>query len=133
MKFEIKSLRIENLILGSIAFGLSIYYYAGINWWHYIALFALIDVIGYIPGRTWCILNKESVPPKLFYTLYNICHNLVFVSVVSLIYWFFIEKNLAILALFVHLFGDRGVFGNFNKEYGNPYHYSTLKLLNQEA
>lgn len=88
-----------------------------IRWGPFIALFAYIDVIGYVPGA---IAYRRGGPKvsRCYYILYNTMHNFIFNGVVVGLWWIFIGPEWALLAVPIHLFGDRSLFGNFLKPFG---------------
>ena len=88
-----------------------------INWWHFIILFSYIDLIGYIPGSIAYRLSDDKKIGKIFYVLYNCMHSLITAGVVAGLWCLFIGLEWALLALSIHLFGDRAIFGNFLKPF----------------
>lgn len=99
-----------------------LYHFDEVNWLRFAIAFAWIDLIGTLPA--WYVYylrrkGKHRSIPKIFHTLYNICHsvttNLVVVGV-----WFLVTGvwEWAMLAGFLHLLGDRAAFGNVYKPSG---------------
>jgi hypothetical protein len=87
-----------------------------IRWWVFVLLFAQIDLIGYVPGAIVYRRRKGRVPPG-FYVLYNVTHSLVTQLGVALAWSAVFGPEWALLALPIHLLGDRALFGNFLKPF----------------
>lgn len=113
-------LRLEYLAGLLICLGLVVLNYSGIRWWVFIVLFLYIDVIGYIPGAIAYRLAEGRALPKIFYILYNSTHSLVSALLVASLWAWLVDFEWALLAIPIHLFGDRSIFGNFLK----PFHIS---------
>jgi hypothetical protein len=92
-----------------------------IRWIVFIALFAYIDLIGYIPGAIAFRRSQDGRIPKIYYVLYNTMHSMVTQSAVVGLWMLLVRPEWALLAIPFHLFGDRGVFGNFLKTFGRPF------------
>lgn len=114
-RFETRSTfilwRLEYTLLLLISIGAFIYYWNEIRLIPFLILFLYIDLIGYIPGAIVYRLNNGKVPP-FFYYLYNLTHNFISAAVVALLWAVFVEPEWALLAIPIHLFGDRAIFGN---------------------
>ncbi|MEU5366082.1 hypothetical protein ABZ354_21860 [Streptomyces sp. NPDC005925] len=89
-----------------------------IRWWPAIGLFLYIDLIGYIPGAVVFRRRGHGDIPKGYYLAYNIMHSLVTQGLVALAWIWLWGAEWALLALPIHLFGDRALFGNFLKPFG---------------
>ncbi|MBB5912207.1 hypothetical protein BJY24_001074 [Nocardia transvalensis] len=98
------------------------FYHVGeVRWWAAIALFAYIDVIGYIPGLIVHLRHEDGAVPKLYYVLYNTMHSFVTQAVV-LGLWIWIHGfEWALLVVPIHLLGDRALFGSFVKPFSVPF------------
>lgn len=88
-----------------------------INWWAYAGLFVYIDLIGYIPGAIAYHKSESKRISKVYYVLYNTMHSLVTQGLVALVWILAWGWEWALLALPMHLFGDRFIFGNFLKPF----------------
>lgn len=88
-----------------------------IDWWHFVILFAYIDLIGYIPGAIAYRLSKDQQISRVYYVLYNAMHSLVTAAAVAGAWILLIGAEWALLALPIHLFADRALFGNFLKSF----------------
>ncbi len=122
-------IRIEYLM----CFFISVYFFfiniESINWWLFIALFMVIDLVGYIPGMLRTLVTKNQVPERIFYILYNITHNLTVIGALVFMCWQMGWLDWSFLAIPIHLFGDRGVLGNFYKPYETPYNDPSIAPL----
>ncbi|GLW89926.1 hypothetical protein [Actinokineospora globicatena] len=103
------------------ALGLSLYLLVdnigAINWWVFAGLFLYIDLIGYIPGAIAFHRSRTKQISKVFYVLYNSMHSLVTQAAVALLWTLEFGAEWTLLALPIHLCGDRALFGNFLKPF----------------
>lgn len=92
-----------------------------VHWLPAVVLFAYIDVFGYLPGAIAFRRARGSELPKAYYVLYNTMHSIVtqaaVVGVIAAISGF----QWAMLAVPIHLCGDRALFGNFVKSFAVPF------------
>lgn len=88
-----------------------------INWIQFVVLFAYIDVFGYLPGVLRHMRRPELPMPHRYYVLYNTMHSFVTTAVVAAIWVVTFGPVWALLALPIHLCGDRALFGNFMKPF----------------
>lgn len=88
-----------------------------VRWVPFIVLFAYIDVIGYLPGLV-AHHRRGGAVPRVCYVLYNTMHSLVTASLVAGLWLWLVGPEWALVALPIHLFGDRALFGNFLKPFG---------------
>ena len=98
------------------------------HWLVFAALFVYIDVIGYLPGAIAFRRSADGQISKAYYVLYNAMHSLVSAAVVAGLWCLFVGPEWALLALPIHLFGDRALFGNFLKPFGVSFEPSTHPL-----
>ncbi|WP_242440867.1 hypothetical protein [Streptomyces sp. CB02923] len=89
-----------------------------IRWLPAIALFLYIDLVGYLPGAVAYRRSRTKEISKVYYVLYNTMHSLVTQGAVAALWCWLIGPEWALLLLPWHLFGDRGLFGNFYKPFG---------------
>ena len=89
-----------------------------IRWLPAVGLFVYIDLIGYIPGRSPGTAARTKQISKVYYVLYNVMHSMITQTVVIGVWGLFIGWEWALLVVPFHLFGDRGLFGNFLKPFG---------------
>jgi hypothetical protein len=91
-------------------------HYREINWYVFAALFAVIDLVGYIPGAIAYKKHGEKTP-KIYYVLYNSMHSLT-PWIVGIGSWcVLVGPQWAFLAIPLHLAGDRAIFGNSMKTF----------------
>ncbi len=100
---------------------LIIWHWHQIRWIPAIALFAYIDLFGYIPGAIAFRRSPDGRISKAYYVLYNVMHSMLTQGAVVAIWGFFVGWEWALLAIPWHIFGDRGVFGNFLKTFSLPF------------
>ncbi|MFG2463572.1 hypothetical protein ACGFWE_41915 [Streptomyces sp. NPDC048523] len=113
--------RAEYLVGFAVSTGLIIANLGEIRWIPFIALFFYIDLIGYIPGAIAFRRSKGEPIPKAYYVLYNVMHSLITQGAVAAVWCWVAGPEWALLALPFHLFGDRGLFGNFMKSFALPF------------
>ncbi|MGH3943089.1 MAG: hypothetical protein ACRDTG_31600 [Pseudonocardiaceae bacterium] len=110
-------LRLEYLI----ALGVCLYFFIAnlgeVRWIPAVALFLYIDLIGYLPGAIAYHLSKTKRISRVYYVLYNTMHTFVTHAVVVLLWIWLIGPEWALLAVPIHLCGDRALFGNFLKPF----------------
>ncbi|MDQ1015501.1 hypothetical protein [Streptomyces afghaniensis] len=111
-------LRLEYLVGLVVSFYLLFTHLGAVNWWGFAFLFLYIDLIGYIPGAIAYRRSRTQRISKVYYVLYNSMHSLVTQSGVALVWVLLGGPTWSLLALPIHLFGDRALFGNFLKPFG---------------
>lgn len=113
--------RAEYLVGFVLSIILIIVHFGQIRWVPFIALFAWIDLIGYIPGAIAFRRSENGEISKVYYVLYNVMHSLVTQSAVVGLWLWLVGPEWALLAIPFHVFGDRGLFGNFLKPFALPF------------
>jgi hypothetical protein len=128
--------RAEYLFGLLIALGLLIANFGHVRWIPFVALFVYIDLIGYIPGAIAYRRSPGHRVNKGFYIAYNVMHSMITQGAVALVWCLVYKPEWALLALPLHLFADRGVFGNFSKPFSfsfepepNPVYTRFIKEL----
>lgn len=113
-------LRIEYTValVGCIA--LAVWHIDEIRWPAFVALFAAIDVVGFLPGALAQRGRSEAVS-AVYHALYNVTHSLAFGAAVALAWSLLLGFEWALLAIPLHLLGDRAVFGNLFKRPGTRF------------
>lgn len=96
-----------------------------VHWPAFVALFAAIDVIGYLPGAIAWRRAGGHLQTSAYHVLYNTMHSLLTAGVVAAVWSLALGPEWALLALPIHLFGDRAVFGNFLKPFGLSFEPQT--------
>lgn len=116
-KATYRLVRLEYLV----ALGVSLFFFIDhigqISWWQFAVLFVYIDLIGYLPGAIAYHRSRTKRIPKAYYVLYNTMHSLVTQAAVAFLLGEVLGVRWALLALPIHLFGDRSLFGNFLKPF----------------
>ncbi len=92
-----------------------------IRWLPAVVLFAYIDLIGYIPGAIAFRRAGGRPIAKTYYVLYNVMHSLITQGAVIALWCWLVRPEWALLVIPFHLFGDRGLFGNFAKSFALPF------------
>ncbi|WP_217208173.1 hypothetical protein [Streptomyces sp. AC550_RSS872] len=113
--------RAEYLVGFAVTTGLMIAHFDEIRWLPAIALFLYIDLIGYIPGAVAFRRSGGRPIHKAYYVLYNVMHSLITQAAVAALWCWLVKPEWALLVLPFHLFGDRGLFGNFMKSFALPF------------
>jgi hypothetical protein len=93
-----------------------------ISWWRFVLAFALIDLVGYLPGVRAQRRAGGRPIARIYHHLYNVTHNFLTTAAVIAL-WALAAGRLewAMLALPLHLAGDRGLFGNGGKPPHLPF------------
>lgn len=93
-----------------------------VSWLRAALAFALIDLIGYLPGARAFRRARGGPIAAVYHHLYNVTHNFI-TATVAVAGWAAVAGGLewAMLAIPLHLAGDRGIFGNGFKHPGQPY------------
>lgn len=88
-----------------------------INWWLFLIVFWWIDFVGTAPGMYYQGRHPERPVPRWTIVLYNFCHSFTTVGVITAIWYAFAGFQWEMLAMPIHLAGDRCVFGNIYKHF----------------
>lgn len=110
-------IRLEYLVALVASLALFVEHIGSVRWPVAVALFVYIDLIGYIPGAIAYHRSRTKRIPKVYYVLYNTTHSLVTQTVVIALWTWMFGWEWALLAIPIHLFGDRALFGNFLKPF----------------
>ncbi|MGP2440261.1 hypothetical protein [Streptomyces sp. JW3] len=121
-RFETKTTfalsRLEWLAFLAVSLVLAFQHHADIRWAVFVLLFAVIDVIGYLPGAIAYRRSPDQRVARGYYVAYNTMHSLVTAGVIAGAWALFVRPEWALLALPIHLMGDRALFGNSLKPFG---------------
>jgi hypothetical protein len=113
--------RVDYFVALTIMMILFVTHLRDIRWGPFLAAFAWIDLVGYIPGAIYYrrAARERRRLPVLFPILYNLTHSMLTNAVVVLA-WAASSGGFewAMLAAPIHLLGDRGIFGNIYKPLG---------------
>ena len=114
--------RAEHIVLLAVLITFLALHLFEVRWLRFALAFALIDVIGYIPGAVaYRRAHRGRVDP-LYHHLYNVTHSYVTGAVVLGAWALAIGGfEWAMLAVPIHLSGDRGLFGNTYKPASLPF------------
>lgn len=110
-------IRLEYLVALGVCLYLFIAHIDHVRWIPAVALFLYIDLIGYLPGAIAYHFSKTKRIARTYYVLYNTMHSFVTHSVVFLLWVWLSGPEWALLAIPIHLCGDRALFGNFLKPF----------------
>ena len=89
-----------------------------IRWPVFIGMFVYIDLIGYLPGAVAYRRARGGDVGRGLYVLYNSMHSFLSAGAVAGAWCLLVRPEWALLALPIHLCGDRALFGNFYKPLG---------------
>jgi hypothetical protein len=118
-------LRAEYAAALAVATALALLHLGDMRWPVFIGLFVYIDVIGYLPGAIAYRRSPDRVVARHYYVLYNAMHSLLSAGAVAGMWCLLVRPEWALLALPIHLCGDRAIFGNFLKPFGVTFEPTT--------
>lgn len=110
-------MRLENLIALGVCVALFVVHLGEVRWVPAVVLFVYIDAVGYVPGAIAFHRSKTKRIPKVYYVLYNTMHTFSTQFVVAGLWVLVFGWEWALLAIPIHLFGDRALFGNTLKPF----------------
>ena len=92
------------------------------DWARFFAAFVTIDLVGYIPGAIAFRRAESARIAPIYHHLYNLTHNYLTAGVAAGL-WALAAGHFewAMLALPIHLSGDRGLLGNTYKPVSLPF------------
>ena len=96
-----------------------------IRWLAFAGLFAYIDLIGYIPGAIAWRRAGGRMETRAYHVLYNLMHSFVSAGAVAGLWCLTVGPEWALLALPIHLCGDRALLGNFLKPFALSFEAQT--------
>ncbi|MFS8203756.1 hypothetical protein ACLVWQ_34425 [Streptomyces sp. CWNU-52B] len=111
-------LRLEWLGGLAVCSALTVRHFSDIRWAVFIGLFVVIDAIGYVPGAVAFRRSPDGNISHWYFVAYNTMHSLVTAGVVAGLWALLVKPEWALLALPLHLLGDRALFGNSLKPFG---------------
>ncbi len=80
-------------------------------------LFLYNDAIGYVPGALAYRRSADGRVPRRYYVAYNVMHSALFGSAVASLWARRQRPEWALLAIPLHIGIDRGLFGNFLRQF----------------
>ena len=96
-----------------------------LSWTRFLLAFAAIDLIGYLPGALAFKRARGGTIAPLYHHLYNATHSFLTAGVV-IAWWAALSGfEWAMLAIPLHLCGDRALFGNGPKPAHRPFEHSS--------
>jgi len=111
-----------------------------IRWPVFIGMFVYIDLLGYLPGAVAYRRARGGDIGRGFYVVYNSMHSFLSAGMVAAAWCLLVRPEWALLALPIHLCGDRAIFGNFPKPFGlsfepvtHPAYKELVKNYEQHA
>lgn len=108
-------MRAEHLAVVAGCAALALWHLAELNIMRFALAFFVIDLCGYLPGLVAYLRGgRQRIAPWLHY-LYNFWHSYLTWAVLVGVWWQLSGWEWAMLAVPIHLSGDRGVFGNVFK------------------
>ena len=114
-----------------VAIVLALQHFGEMRWAVFVGMFVYIDLIGYLPGAIAYRRIGAARMGHHFHVLYNLTHCLLSPAVVAAVWCLLIGPEWALLALAIHLFGDRAIFGNFLKPFGLSFEPVTHHLYRE--
>ncbi|GHE48333.1 hypothetical protein [Streptomyces capitiformicae] len=121
-----RTTRAEYLGVFAVAAVAFLWHIDEVRWGPAILLFVYIDVIGYIPGLIAYTLSRDGRIHPVFHILYNVMHTWLSAGLVILLWVWQLGPEWALLVVPLHLFGDRGLLGNYAKPVSEPFeHFET--------
>lgn len=101
-----------------------------VAWERFVVAFAAIDLVGYLPGAVAFRRAGGVKIAPMYHHLYNITHSYL-VAGAAVGAWALAIGGFewAMLAVPIHLSGDRGVFGNVYKPVSLPFELGHRKKL----
>jgi hypothetical protein len=124
-RFETKTTftltRLEWLAALGVSLAFAVRHVSAIRWPEFVSLFAVIDLIGYLPGAIAFRRSPTGQISRAYYIAYNVMHSLLTAGVLVGLWILVVGPEWALLAVPIHLFGDRGVFGNSLKPFEVSY------------
>lgn len=108
--------RLEHVTVVVVCSVLTLLHVDELNWLRFIAAFAMVDLIGYLPGAVVYRRGGGGRVLPLYHHLYNITHSYLTAGLIVGL-WALATGQFewAMMAFPIHLSGDRGLFGNFFK------------------
>lgn len=114
--------RAEHLAIVALCAALALLHLPDISWPRFIAAFVAIDLLGYVPGAIAARRARGGRIAPLFHHLYNVTHSYLTLGFVVAAWALALGRlEWAMLAVPLHLSGDRGLFGNGHKPAALPF------------
>lgn len=114
-------LRLEYGIALAVCVALFVSHIGEVRWLPAVLLFVAIDVVGYLPGLIAHQRSTTKRIPKAYYVLYNVTHSFATHAVLVGVWVLVAGWEWALLAIPIHLLGDRALFGTSLKPFSEPF------------
>lgn len=114
--------RAEHLAVVVVCAGFALLHLGDIVWPRFIAAFVAIDLLGYLPGALAARRARGGPIAPGYHHLYNVTHSYLTQGLLVAAWALAIgHVEWAMLAIPIHLSGDRGLFGNAHKPASMPF------------
>ncbi len=111
--------RAEHVALLLVLSGWVLLHHTQVDWLRFVVAFAVLDLIGYLPGALAHRRAQGKPIAPIYHHAYNLTHSYLFGGLLVGCWALLIGgPELAMLAVPIHLSGDRGIFGNTYKPVG---------------
>ncbi|HEX2130061.1 MAG TPA: hypothetical protein VHH15_00780 [Actinophytocola sp.] len=114
-------LRLEHGIALAVCVALFVLHVGEVRWLPAVVLFVAIDVVGYLPGLVAHHRAGGARIARAYYVLYNVLHSFATHAAVVAVWVLVAGWEWALLAIPIHLCGDRALFGNTFKSFAEPF------------
>ena len=114
-------MRAEHLAVVAACAWLAIAHLDELDLWRFALAFIAIDLVGYVPGLVAYLRHGKRLIDPAFHYLYNVAHSYLTWGAIVLLWAQWAGWEWAMLAVPIHLSGDRGVFGNVFKPVGRSF------------
>jgi hypothetical protein len=113
--------RAEHIAIVVVAAVQGLFHLREVDWTRFVFAFAIIDLVGYLPGAVAFRRRPGPIAP-LYHHAYNLTHSYL-VAGMAVALWALVLGRLewAMVAVPIHLSGDRGLFGNTYKPTSLPF------------
>jgi hypothetical protein len=113
-----RAVRAEYGVALAVAVVLALVHLGQLRWSVFVPLFLVIDVVGYLPGTLAWHRSPDRRIRRTYYVLYNVAHSGLTGAALVGLWCLLVRPEWALLAVPIHLCGDRAIFGNFLKPFG---------------
>ena len=113
--------RAEHLAVIAVAVALLLLHLDEVNWVRFVLVFTAIDLIGYVPGAVAYRRAGGARIEAIYHHLYNFTHSYLSGGLMVGLWALLGGFEWAMLAVPIHLSGDRGLFGNTYKPLSLPF------------
>jgi hypothetical protein len=114
-------MRAEHLAVVAVCLLLAMVHIHELRVWYFAAAFAVIDLVGYVPGLVASLRRTRRSIDPMYHYLYNVAHSYLIWGAIILVWSACSGWEWAMLAVPIHLSGDRGIFGNVFKPVDRPF------------